>query len=561
MKRHFKRLLNTLVFIVHMIKDYFFVRVYGADRMTTSELVNRIFEFCELVTNTTLYPYQAQFGKRVIRSVLENDGEEITALFSRQSGKSETIADVVSGMMIILPRLANMPIFAKDSRLQMFKNGLWVGIFAPSQRQAQTTYGRIRDKLENPVAVEILQGSEFRVNFTTSNGQTVSLSNGSFVTAISASDGSQIEGESFKLIICEECQDISNFKIRKSIHPMGAAYNATIVKIGTSTTFKGDFYEAIERNKERQAISKSHIKNHFEYDYLVASKYNPKYARFVDKEKKRLGENSDEFRMSYCLEWIMKRGMFLDIEEFEVGNLEERLDRVPYDKKATHIIGIDVGGGGGNDNTVATVVEVDWDLPVIQEDRYNEETGENEFYSAYNSYLKNWLELDCGYEEQFEKLIEFISKYKVAKVVIDATKEASLGERLRARLSCEVELYVFSSKSKSDLYKLLSTEIDSRRARVCASNKTKESNEYKKFLFQLGELEKSYRGSYLVVSHPKGEGARDDFPDSWALAVYGTISAVEVNHAETSKNNQFKDKNNRESKVRRSSNRITARRR
>ena len=33
------------------------------------------------------YPYQAQFGKRIIRSVLENDGLELTALFARQMGK------------------------------------------------------------------------------------------------------------------------------------------------------------------------------------------------------------------------------------------------------------------------------------------------------------------------------------------------------------------------------------------------------------------------------------------------------------------------------------------
>lgn len=77
----------------------------------------------------------------------------------------------------------------------------------------------------------ILEDPEFRLKFSTSNGQTVALTNGSFATAISASDGANIEGESFKLIICEEAQDISNFKVRKSIHPMGAAYNATIVKL------------------------------------------------------------------------------------------------------------------------------------------------------------------------------------------------------------------------------------------------------------------------------------------------------------------------------------------
>lgn len=102
-------------------------RTVSAGRVPTTELVNRIFNFCELYSGKTMYPYQEQFSKRVIRSVLENDGEEITALFSRQSGKSETIAITVGGLMIILPQLANMPMFADDSRLMMFKDGFWVG--------------------------------------------------------------------------------------------------------------------------------------------------------------------------------------------------------------------------------------------------------------------------------------------------------------------------------------------------------------------------------------------------------------------------------------------------
>ena len=50
--------------------------------------------------------------------------------------------------MIILPEMAKMPMFADDQRLSMFKDGFWVGIFAPSQRQAQITYGRMKSRLQ-----------------------------------------------------------------------------------------------------------------------------------------------------------------------------------------------------------------------------------------------------------------------------------------------------------------------------------------------------------------------------------------------------------------------------
>lgn len=537
-----------------------FVKKVDAGRVPTTELVNRIFNFCELYSGRTMFPYQEQFSKRVIRSVLMNDGAEITALFSRQSGKSETIAITVGGMMIILPILANMPMFADDPRLTMFKDGLWVGIFAPSQRQAQITYGRLKARLQCKTAIAVLEDPEFRLQFSTSNGQTVALTNGSFATAISASDGSNIEGESFKLIICEECQDISNFKIRKSIHPMGAAYNASIIKIGTATTFKGDFYDAIQRNKREIESKTSHIRNHFEYDYTVAAKYNPKYAKYVEGEKKRLGEDSDEFRMSYKLEWIIERGMFIDVVKFEENNGETSLERVISDRQATHIAGIDIGGK--NDDTVITMCEVDWNMPVIMETRIDDETGEEITYMAYNTYIKDWLCIsnEPDYEEQYPLIVDYLSLFFVVRVVCDATREASISHRLRANLKCEVIPYIFTTKSKSELYKHLDREIQAGRARVCAGDKTRATKEYNDFLQQLGDLQKGYSGTHLVVSHPEEKGAHDDYPDSWALAVWGCSFAGEVNNTETRKN-KFTERTNNERRYCNRRNRLTGKRR
>lgn len=549
----------TLLLLWSYVKDLF-VKKADAGRVPTTELVNRIFNFCELYSGKTMFPYQEQFSKRVIRSVLLNDGAEITALFARQSGKSETIAITVGGMMIILPVLANMPMFADDPRLSMFKDGLWVGIFAPSQRQAQITYGRLKARLQCKTAIAVLNDPEFRLEFSTSNGQTVALTNGSFATAISASDGSNIEGESFKLIICEECQDISNFKIRKSIHPMGAAYNASIIKIGTATTFKGDFYDAIQRNKREMESRASHIRNHFEYDYMVASKYNPKYAKYVEGEKRRLGEKSDEFRMSYMLEWIIERGMFVDVVKFEERNGETSLERVLSDYKATHIAGIDIGGA--NDDTVITMVEVDWNMPVIMETRVDDETGEEITYTAYNTYVKDWLCIrnEPDHEEQYPLIVDYLSKFWVVRVVCDATREASVSHRLRANLKCEVIPYVFTTKSKSELYKHLEKEIEAGRARVCSGEKTRATREYNDFLQQLGDLQKGYSGTNLVVAHPDERGAHDDYPDSWALAVWGSSFEGEVNQTETNRN-KFTQKSNNEKRYYSRRNRLTGRRR
>ena len=66
-------------------------------KITTTELVNKIFAFCEAYSGVEFFPYQAQFGKRIIRSVLENDGEEITALFSRQCITGDSLVHMADG--------------------------------------------------------------------------------------------------------------------------------------------------------------------------------------------------------------------------------------------------------------------------------------------------------------------------------------------------------------------------------------------------------------------------------------------------------------------------------
>ena len=574
------RILRIVIFnvrlILAIITDFFtehYVERAYAGRISTTELVNRIYNFCEVYSGRVMYKYQTQFSKRIIRSVLENDGAEITALFARQSGKTETIAITVGGLMIILPQLANMPMFADDPRLQMFKDGMWVGIFAPSQRQAQITYRRMKSRIQCKESMAILEDPDFRLEFSTSNGQTVALTNGSFVTAISASDGSNIEGESFKFIICEECQDISNYKIRKSIHPMGAAYNATICKIGTATTFKGDFYEAIQRNKKDYEEKKIKIRNHFEYNYKVVQKYNPKYAKYIEREKRSLGENSDEFRLSYNLEWIISRGMFVDIDQLEEDCGDVFLDRVDRDLVANHTAGIDVGGGSDKkkkdaDSTVVTVVEVDWDNPVLMESSFNEETQEEEIYLAYNTYIKDWLKIGAeiaeDYEEQYAIIMDYLKHFRISKLVVDATRESSLGQRIRANVSYDVELFVFSTKSKSDLYKNLDKEINSGRAKFPRSPDTVQTKEYQEFIQQMGDLEKGYSGSNLVVSHPPERGAHDDYADSWALALWGAREPGVVDNTETKDRNRVFGNTKPTSRYglqNRSRNRFTARRR
>lgn len=86
-RRKLKRQLKSFLNDFKEENNNILLNVEASNKISTVVLVNKTFEFCQLYSGILFYPYQEQFSKRIIRSVLENDGEEITALFSRQSGK------------------------------------------------------------------------------------------------------------------------------------------------------------------------------------------------------------------------------------------------------------------------------------------------------------------------------------------------------------------------------------------------------------------------------------------------------------------------------------------
>jgi hypothetical protein len=144
--------------------------------------------------------------------------------------------------------------------------------------------------------------------------------------------------------------------------------------------------------------------------------------------------------------------------------------------------------------------------------------------------------------------------------MIDATREESMSDRLRANLrNVEVISCIFSTAFKSAMYKHLDSEIKTSRAKFPMDEETKQTREYGKFIHQMGDLQKEYKGQTLFVAHPPERGAHDDYCDSWALAVYGARLSCETSTAETQDKNPFYQKatNNFYNKR----NTITARRR
>jgi hypothetical protein len=317
------------------------------------------------LTGIDLFPYEYEFCWRIVFSLLREDADEITALFARQSGKTETVAITVCGCCVILPLLARE--LAHDSRISKFKDGVWAGIYGPTYYQAGIMWNRMRARMYSASAKQVMLDPEINIDME-GESEDMTLPNGSFVRCGTASPQSKIEGETYHLMLLEESQEIPTSKIRSELHPMCASTAGTIVKIGTPNQKKSEFYEACRRNS-RYDVAKGLVRSkkrlHFEYDYLEVQRYNPRYRKYVQKEIERLGEDSDDFRMKYRLQWLLERGMFVNPDLFKECGIKStdqalkitigkgkrkrkiKFARSPMvitnDSKNDHVVAIDIG--------------------------------------------------------------------------------------------------------------------------------------------------------------------------------------------------------------------------
>ena len=528
-------------------------RVFSDEQML--DLAERSYVFCQEATGVRLFEFQAMFARRLIQSIFLEDLDEITALFARQSGKTETVAVVVVGLMVLLPSLAKQEALAADGRIRKFEGGFWVGIFGPTYELAGIMHARVKKRMSSQRMVEVMSDPDIGLEAPKGRRST-SLQNGSLCDCNSASPGTKIEGKTYHLILCEETQDIPDYKIRKSIHPMAAFVGGTIVKIGTPGMRRNEFHDACRRNRthdiERGSLA---LRRHFQFDYRYASKVNPRYARFIKKEIKRLGIDSDAFRMSYRLHWLESKGHLVVPDVVEHCGVEKRRTRsikyyadgeevrssfvwtsslVNNDRTTEgQVAAIDFGKT--TDSTVITVARAWWENPVLEGDE-----------ERYPTHAVNWYELEgSDHEAQYPDILRYLGNHNLAAVIVDAT---GLGDPIASRLAADlrdrgvrVVRFVFSAKSKHYGYKLMAAELKARRLTYPSGKATQRTRKWRKFVKQTMDLEKKWKGKWMSVEAPKrsqGERGHDDYPDSLMMLCW-LVNKVGLGGVEMS-NNPFR---------------------
>jgi hypothetical protein len=274
-------------------------------------------------------PYQHRAALHAIDSIVNKKNKLITWLWSRQTGKTESVGVVGSCSWLIIaicgasevPLIQDVPYGATMRR--MFPDGLRVGIFAPKgdsgekdfERCARITKRisiRFRDPAGHPIFSIPTKNTEKRI--VTYKGPDGEDHQAFYLRLQSAAPTSQVEGETLDLIVDEECQDLERYKLEAEINPMRAATKGTRLDVGTVGFQDCHFDHVIDANKL------SRPEDHFEvhWEEAVACGYqNGDYQDFITKEMERLGgPDSPEFQAKFCLVRNYAVGMLVTDSRF-----------------------------------------------------------------------------------------------------------------------------------------------------------------------------------------------------------------------------------------------------
>lgn len=484
------------------------------------QLVDRMLAFTDELSGHPLRPYQTPFARRLIESMIIKDGATVTALFSRQSGKTETVANTIAAIMIMFPRLAKVHPFSEW--LDDYKEGVWVGAFAPVDDMAKTLFSRIVGVLTSDRAKAILLDPSIDEKVT-GRGAEIKLEKcGSLVRRQTAHPRANIEGKTYHMALLDESQVADQKVVDKSIRPMLASTNGTFIMTGTPTYEKGVFYRDIQENK-REALRRGSRTNHFEADYKEVGRWNSNYKKAVARDMIRMGEESDEFKLSYRLMWLLEQGMFTT-----EARLEELGDKSMETVKAYYetpiVIGIDPARKV--DSTIVTAVFVDWNRP--------------DEFGYYNCRVLNWLDLQGqDWETQYHRIVEFVSRYNVWAIGVDV---GGMGDvfisRLRVMLP-HIDIIDVSSQrpQQSERWKYLREMLDRGKIGWPAHAKARQLRTYRNFIQQMSDLQVKFEGPYMLAEAPKETNAHDDYCDSLAIAL--SVIGEGITESLESSNNPF----------------------
>jgi hypothetical protein len=433
-----------------------------------------------------LRPYQVEVARAVLDSVFNRRGLTISVEMARQGGKNELSAQLeafllVANMLRSVDAVKCAPTFEPQCRISMRR--LWTrlgefGLASISTRQQgrAITVGKARQLF------------------------------------LSAEPESNVVGHTAHVLLeVDEAQDVDAEKFDKEFRPMAASSGATTVLYGTAW----DDFSLLERTKQAnlEAERRDGIRRHFEYDWQRVARHNATYARFVESERRRLGESHPLFLTQYCLRPVSGGGRLFSRQQCAQLQGEHARQASP-EAGEMYVAGLDVAGqefdassNARRDATVLTIARVLHPQrgSLVQEPRLE--------------VVEHYAWTGEPHDALFERLVDVLGRvWRVRRVAIDAT---GLGETLARLLASALGEQVvrpirFTAESKSRLGYSLLAAVNGGRLRMYAGDA---SDEYREFRQQAERARVAYRANQTMNFFVDPAEGHDDYLVSLALAV------------------------------------------
>lgn len=316
------------------------------------------------------------------------------------------------------------------------------------------------------------------------------------IRAISADPSAHQKGAGFHLQLLEQVEEMDETTMKTVLFPMatGMELQSCQVLAGTPSM---EILNGYYRDRTRL------LKYPYLVDYRTATHFRPSYGAWVEMEKERLGEDSEEFRTQYGCEWIALRNKLIEREALLL--LAKKHEPNPENLRFT---GTDVAKLV--DRTICTLYE----------------------RSGAELIIIDWLELEgTDYEEQADDIVEFTEHNNVAVNCVDVRGPGLvLADMLRKRGSTEIQEFMETPKSNNEMYTIYERELRHRRLRYIAhveGEPEERTRCRKRFIEEHVDAERHFKNNLLKVEAPNKKGVHDDYVASGALGVFAAIGPKE----------------------------------
>lgn len=463
--------------------------------------------WCRQEFDVDLYDYEIRIAEAVLSAILV-EPMDVAIAMARQSGKTETVTLLLRFLLIFYRFLLGSP--------------LMCGLASPKGEQAKTSLDRI--KLSIPKLGERWQVEDREFNAATVRAYRHNQLFGE-IFKFSLAPTTSNESKTINVLIVDEAHLADDVKRSNELDPMLSSTNGITIFIGVGCTRICDFLKAKAGERagtvaivvpvdevirdRRKKFEQTGDPKHLNYEHAF------------ERELRKKGKENPEVRRNYYLEDTVEEGNFVSRERL-LSCARGPDVIVPVDKLYAGIDWARV-----SDFTWVTVVNdkndvIDWlKVPHVT-------------YLEQVQVIREWAErkregrrkLPDGTVETFE----YTYKARILAVRGDATGGAgdAPNEMLMQHGGLPVDeesFFKFSMSSKNDLYVNWEQAIykdpgDPGRFSYPADHPL--TSEFEE---QTTRLLREYKGDgeYLSVHHPDEPDAKDDAPDSTALASYAAV--------------------------------------